>query len=358
MLNKRKVKTILVTGGAGFIGSAFIRSVLKQKDFSGQIINFDLLTYAASLESLQSIASDPRYFFYKGNIVDQKKLLALFEKFKIDACVHFAAETHVDNSIRTPDVFFKTNVEGTFQLLECIRKRPEVHFHHISTDEVFGSIEKGAFTEKSPYQPKSPYAASKAAADHLVRAYANTYQLSTTISNCSNNYGPFQHSEKLIPQMIKKALLKQKLPIYGEGANVRDWLFVEDHVAAIWQILNTSSSGETYNIGGNGEKNNLEMVKLLLKLIAESLKLPKADLFSLISFVADRPGHDFRYAIDFSKIKKRLNWQPKVNLEEGLRQTVNWYLTNQQWLLASQPLQKLIDKKNLFSSNSKSSLLS
>ncbi len=358
MSNQRKVKNILVTGGAGFIGSAFIRSVLKQKDFSGQVVNFDLLTYASSLESLQEISADSRYTFFQGNILNHKKLMTIFDQFQIDTCVHFAAETHVDNSIRTPEVFLKTNVEGTFQILECIRKRPETHLHHISTDEVFGSIAKGTFTEKSPYQPNSPYAASKAASDHLVRAYANTYQLSTTISNCSNNYGPFQHSEKLIPQMIKKVLLKQKLPIYGEGKNVRDWLFVEDHVEAIWQIIKTSRSNETYNIGGNGEKNNLEIVHLLLNLIAEALQQEKADLFSLISFVTDRPGHDFRYAIDFSKIKNQLHWQPKVTLKEGLRRTVQWYLAHREWLLTARPLQKLLDKKELLPSKAKSSLLS
>ncbi len=347
MVKIRKLKNILVTGGAGFIGSNFIRFVLKQKKIKGKIVNFDSLTYAASLESLKEIEKDPRYFFVKGNILDQKKLLFTFKKFEIDTCVHFAAETHVDNSIYAPDLFFKTNVEGTLWLLESIRKNPDIHFHHISTDEVFGSAGKGFFKETSPYLPNSPYAASKAAADHLVRAYVNTYKLSATISNCSNNYGPFQHNEKLLPQMIKKAMLKQNLPIYGDGSNVRDWLFVQDHVEAIWRILEKSPSGETYNIGGDGEKSNLEIVHLLLEEIAFLTSVEKKELASLISFVKDRPGHDFRYAIDFSKIKNKLGWQPKTDIKQGLRKTISWYLQNQSWLFKKAPLQRLMSKKQL-----------
>lgn len=343
---RRKLKTILVTGGAGFIGSAFIRFVLGQKDFQGTLINLDLLTYASSKESLKAVEKDKRYVFFKGSILDQKKTLGLFDQFQIDTCVHFAAETHVDNSIFAPDLFLKTNAEGTFQMLEAVRKRPNVHFHHISTDEVFGSIKEGFFSEKSPYLPNSPYAASKAAADHLVRSYANTYKLSTTISNCSNNYGPFQHSEKLIPLMIKKAILKQKLPIYGQGLNVRDWLFVEDHVAAIWQILNFSQAGESYNIGGGSEENNLDLIHLLLKILADFLKRDIKEFLSLISFVEDRPGHDFRYAIDFSKIKKQLGWQPAVSLEEGLKKTAHWYLKNQKWLLKALSLKQQLAFSN------------
>ncbi|MFA5249857.1 MAG: dTDP-glucose 4,6-dehydratase [Parachlamydiales bacterium] len=341
----RKINSLLVTGGLGFIGSAFIRFVLKQKNLQIRVVNFDLMTYAASLESVKKIAKDPRYFFVKGNILDQKKVLEAIDRFAIDACIHFAAETHVDNSIADPKLFLRTNIEGTFELLECLRKRPSLHFHHVSTDEVFGSLENGFFNEDSPYRPNSPYAASKAASDHLVRSYARTYKLSTTLSNCSNNYGPFQNAEKLIPQMLKKALLKQRLPVYGTGENVRDWLFVEDHVAALWQILLWAAPSQTFTIGGGAEKTNLELVRRLLELLAFELKEAPQKYLDLISFVKDRPGHDRRYAIDFSRLRKQLGWQPQVDLAEGLKKTLRWYLANREWLFSQKaPLKQLIKK--------------
>lgn len=317
---KRDLSSILVTGGAGFIGSAFIRYLLSS-DFKGKVVNFDLLTYAGNLANLKEVERDNRYVFEKGDIRDEKKVLEVIERYKITTIVNFAAESHVDRSIVAPQVFVDTNIFGTYTLLEVLRKRPTLHLHHISTDEVYGTLQKGHFTEESPYLPNSPYAASKAAADHLVRAYNKTYKLSTTLSHSSNNFGPYQFPEKLIPLAITKVLASESIPIYGSGENKRDWLYVDDHVEGIYLILQKGESGSIYDMGGGKDISNLELIHLLLKIIS-----PKKDLTQLISFVKDRAGHDFRYAIDFSKIKKELGWEPRHTFEEGLKFTIKWYL--------------------------------
>jgi dTDP-glucose 4,6-dehydratase len=322
----RALKSIFVTGGAGFIGSAFIRYLLQHSDFIGRVVNLDRLTYAANLELLQDVESHPRYRFVQGDINDQTLVESLIEEEKIDTMVHFAAETHVDRSIASARPFVEANVLGTLTLLEAVRKFPEIHFHHVSTDEVYGMLgESGAFNESSPYRPNSPYAASKAASDHLVRAFAHTYKLSTTISHCSNNYGPGQFPEKIIPLMIHRALAGQPLPIYGRGANIRDWLYVDDHARAIFLILRKGKSNQTYDIGGNCELSNLQLVNILLETLAQETGKNLNDLLSLISFVTDRPGHDFRYAIDSSKIQHELGWQPRMQIRSGLIETVRWY---------------------------------
>jgi dTDP-glucose 4,6-dehydratase len=322
-----KYSNLLVTGGAGFIGSSFIRYLLKKSSFQGSIVNLDALTYAGSLDHLRGFLEHPRHKFIQGDILDQKLVEILLDDHEIDAVVHFAAETHVDRSIASAEPFVTTNVIGTLRLLEAIRKRPEIHFHHISTDEVYGSLElTGVFNEHSVYRPNSPYSASKAASDHLVRAYGKTYGLSTTLSHCSNNYGPCQHREKLIPRMITLALAGKPLPIYGKGTNIRDWLFVDDHAEAIALILDQGRKGETYDIGGGVEKSNLELVKLLLELLAEETGVPAYRYLDLISQVPDRPGHDFRYAIDSTKIDAELGWNPSTSLPIGLRKTIRWYL--------------------------------
>lgn len=319
----RTTTRLLVTGGAGFIGSAFIRTLLRKGDFIGSIINLDKLTYAADLSYLKGFENHPRYQFIQGDILHQSLVETLLLEKEIDAIVHFAAETHVDRSIGSASPFVQTNILGTLSLLEAVRRFPHVHFHHVSTDEVYGSLgESGRFYEHSPYRPNSPYAASKAGSDHLVRSFAQTYGLSTTLSHCGNNYGPCQHPEKFIPLMIKNCLKKEPLPVYGKGANVREWLYVEDHVEAIWRIVQFGKKGEVYNIGGEDEKSNLELLYLLIDLMKE--ELPR-DYESLIQFVQDRPGHDFRYALDTTKIRKELGWAPKVSLKEGLRKTVRWY---------------------------------
>lgn len=322
----RNIKNILVTGGAGFIGSAFIRHLFSLEEFAGNVINYDLLTYAGNLENVKSVSSNKRYFFVKGDICDEDFLSFTCEKYNVDTIVHFAAESHVDNSILGPKVFLKTNVFGTFAILETIRKRKNIHLHHISTDEVYGSLKEGFFNENSKYEPSSPYSASKAASDHFVSAYCRTYGLSITMSHCTNNYGPFQHEEKLIPLMIDRLLNSEKLPIYGKGQNIRDWLYVEDHAEAIWRILNFGKSGETYDIGGNEEKTNLEVVNTLIEVLSSIKARPLEEYLSLVSFVKDRPGHDFRYAIDCSKIKKELRWQPRHNFQEGIKKTILWYM--------------------------------
>lgn len=323
---KRSLSNLLVTGGAGFIGSAFIRFLLKNPEFTGKIVNFDLLTYAGSVENLKGVDQSKRYKFFQGDILDSEFVNEILLQEEIDTIVHFAAETHVDRSITTPKRFIDTNITGTFSLLEAVRQNPGIHFHHISTDEVYGSLgESGLFNERSPYRPNSPYAASKAASDHLVRAYLNTYKISSTLSHCSNNYGPFQYPEKIIPLMILNALERKPLPIYGNGVNVREWLFVEDHARAVWEILLHGKNGETYDIGGTDEVSNLDLVQMLLPIIAEEINCPKEELISLIRFVSDRPGHDYRYAIDDAKIRNELGWEPKVTLQEGLRKTVRWY---------------------------------
>ncbi|MDX1960641.1 MAG: dTDP-glucose 4,6-dehydratase [Leptospiraceae bacterium] len=328
----RKIERVLVTGGAGFIGANFLHYLLK-KNFSGRVVNLDALTYAAEIKNLSFIESKLDYRFVHGSIVDKSLLEKLFEEEKFDTIVHFAAESHVDNSILGPGIFIETNVQGTFQLLETSKNfwkknhMTEVLFHHISTDEVYGSLGKhGYFTEKTPYDPSSPYSASKAASDHLVKAYHKTYQLPVTISNCSNNYGQFQNAEKLIPLIIKNAFLGKKLPVYGQGVNIRDWLYVEDHCSAIWEILLNSKVGECYNVGGNNEWKNIDVVNLICKLLPEYTDKTKEYYESLIEFVTDRPGHDLRYAIDATKIKEELGWLPKETFETGIKKTIEFYV--------------------------------
>ena len=332
------MKNILVTGGCGFIGSVFIRYLLLDSDYDGRIINVDKLTYAGNPDNLADVEkSNPeRYIFIKADICDPDAIAHAFNAYEIDAVCNFAAESHVDRSIIAPDAFIKTNIEGTFNLLEVSRQNAErlVLFHHVSTDEVYGSLgSDGFFTEKTSYKPNSPYSASKAASDHLVRAYNKTYALPATISNCSNNYGPYQFPEKLIPLMILNAVDDKPLPVYGDGSNVRDWLFVKDHCRAVWEIMKRGTRGQTYNIGGRCELTNIDTVTMVCNLLDEIV--PKADGRSrrdLITFVKDRPGHDLRYAIDCSKLEKELGWFPAESLETGLRKTIQWYLDNPHWV--------------------------
>jgi dTDP-glucose 4,6-dehydratase len=312
--------------------------LLTESDFSGRIINIDKLTYAGNPENLADIEKDysKRYKFIKGDICDQKLLNNLFEEYKIDSICHFAAESHVDRSIVAPDAFIQTNIIGTFNLLELARANLDhiVLFHHISTDEVFGSLpESGFFTEETSYKPNSPYSASKASSDHLVRAYHKTYNLPITVSNCSNNYGPYQFPEKLIPLMILNALEGKSLPVYGDGKNVRDWLYVWDHCIAIWTIMQKGRRGETYNIGGETEMENIEIVEMICDILDNiTKKLENRLRKELITFVKDRPGHDRRYAIDFTKLKNELGWTPSESLETGLSKTIKWYLENEEWV--------------------------
>ena len=329
------MKTLLVTGGCGFIGANFIRYLFQETDFDSTIINVDALTYAGNPDNLSDIAkaNARRYHFIQADICDRAALEAVFERHAIDTVCHFAAESHVDRSIVGPDAFIRTNVMGTFNLLEMARKYLDkmVLFHHVSTDEVFGSLgETGFFTETTPYSPNSPYSASKAASDHLVRAYYHTYGLPVTISNCSNNYGPYQFPEKLIPLVILNALENKPLPVYGDGQNIRDWLYVEDHCRAIDAVLQGGRLGETYNIGGKNEIRNLDIVKTVCRILDEKVPAdrPREEL---ISFVKDRPGHDRRYAIDAAKIERELGWVPAHTFEQGIRETVGWYLENQEW---------------------------
>jgi len=328
----------LVTGGSGFIGSNFIRNLFNDKTFSGRIINVDKLTYAGNPENLEGIAAEfgERYVFQKVDICDPAKLEKVFGDHDIDAVCHFAAESHVDRSIKDPGSFIQTNIVGTFNLLEIAKARGDKFklFHHVSTDEVYGSLgAEGLFREDTPYRPNSPYSASKAASDHLVRAYYKTFGLPTTISNCSNNYGPYQFPEKLIPLVILNALEGKPLPVYGDGKNVRDWLYVEDHCDAIWTIMTSGVIGETYNVGGNAEMENILIVQLICDILDE-IK-PATDgkpRRQLITFVSDRPGHDRRYAIDFTKLKAELGWSPRESFKSGLRKTVNWYLNQKKWV--------------------------
>jgi dTDP-glucose 4,6-dehydratase len=336
---------ILVTGGAGFIGSNFVRFVLRtQPDVF--ILNLDLLTYAGSLENLKELPSPDRYEFIKGDICDQPQVEGLLRRYEIDAVVHFAAETHVDRSILGPRLFVQTNIFGTFSLLEAARKvwlkenkadGNNVRFHHISTDEVFGSLtpDAPAFDETTPYSPNSPYAASKASSDHLVRAYSHTYALPMTLTNCSNNYGPYQFPEKLIPLMILNALDGKPLPIYGDGHQIRDWLYVEDHCEAIWQVLQHGRTGESYNIGGNNQPTNLEIVDAICAILDELQPAsPYRPHAALKENVVDRPGHDRRYAMNIEKIGLELGWKPKNGLHAGLLKTVRWYLEHGEWVEA------------------------
>jgi dTDP-glucose 4,6-dehydratase len=332
------MKNLLVTGGAGFIGVNFIRYLLEESDFDGRIINVDKLTYAGNPESLSDIETvySDRYVFVKEDIVNEDKLKVVFDKYEIDSICNFAAESHVDRSIASPYEFIRTNILGTYNLLELARQRGGriKLFHHISTDEVFGSLgEKGYFTENTPYRPNSPYSASKASSDHLVRSYFKTYNLPVTISNCSNNYGPFQFPEKLIPLMILNAVEDKALPVYGDGLNIRDWLYVRDHCTAIWTIMKKGRIGDTYNIGGGNEMENIKVVEMVCDYldVIEGKRPNRETRRSLISFVTDRPGHDRRYAIDSNKIINELGWMPVESFETGLLKTVKWYLSNKEW---------------------------
>jgi dTDP-glucose 4,6-dehydratase len=333
--------TILVTGGAGFIGGNFVHFLLSgQPDL--QVVNLDALTYAGNMDTLKPLRGNPNHHFIHGLIQDEALVNDIFERFQPDAVVNFAAESHVDRSIDGPAAFIDTNIGGTFNLLSCARnywksldeaRSRAFRFLHVSTDEVYGSLgEEGKFTETTPYAPNSPYSASKAASDHLVRAWYHTYGLPVLTTNCSNNYGPYQFPEKLIPLFLHKALAGEPLPIYGDGSNVRDWLYVEDHCKAIWRVLEAGRPGEVYNVGGNNEKSNLEVVEtlctLLDELVPESRYRPH---IQLKTFVKDRPGHDQRYAIDASKLERELGWVPQETFETGMRKTVQWYLNNQTW---------------------------
>ncbi|MEJ2900749.1 dTDP-glucose 4,6-dehydratase [Acinetobacter sp. NS-4] len=335
---------ILVTGGAGFIGSAVIRHIIHNTN--NEVLNVDKLTYAGNLESLISVSENPRYQFSQTDICDRSALDQLFNEFKPDTVMHLAAESHVDRSISGPYAFIETNIIGTYQLLEAARQywssleapsNENFRFHHISTDEVYGDLEgtTDLFTETTPYSPSSPYSASKASSDHLVRAWNRTYGLPTIVTNCSNNYGPFHFPEKLIPLMILNALQAKPLPIYGNGQQIRDWLFVEDHARALYKVVSEGVVGETYNIGGHNEKANIEVVQCICELLEElSPTKPEgvAKYEDLITYVKDRPGHDVRYAIDATKIKNELNWVPEESFETGLRKTVEWYLNNSEWV--------------------------
>ena len=328
-------ENLLVTGGCGFIGSNFIRHLLADGRFQGRIINTDCLTYAGNPDNLKGVkeAHPERYFFEKADICDMDALRGIFDRHRIDAVCHFAAESHVDRSIKKPDSFVQTNIIGTFNLLEAARgagSRFRI-FHHISTDEVYGSLgREGYFTEETPYRPNSPYSASKASSDHLVRAYHETYGLPTTISNCSNNYGPYQFPEKLIPLIVLNARDGKPLPVYGDGKNVRDWLYVTDHCEAIRTIMEKGARGETYNIGGHAEMENITIVEMICDLVDE-IEPAGAPRRRLITFVKDRPGHDRRYAIDFSKLSGELGWKPAESFASGLRKTVLWYLEHKEW---------------------------
>lgn len=336
----RKLKNILVTGGMGFIGSNFIRYILSKLKFDGRIINLDKLTYAGNPLNLVDIDNKyggKNYFFEKADINDEKTILYIIKKYEIDTVVHFAAESHVDRSIFGPRDFINTNIIGTFNLLEAARElwkeKDDVLFHHISTDEVYGSLESGGyFYETTAYDPHSPYSASKAASDHLVKSYFHTYGLPITLSNCSNNYGPYQFPEKLIPLMILNMIEEKPLPVYGDGRNIRDWLFVEDHASAIWEIVQKGETGETYNIGGENEWENIKLVNVLCEKMADKMNKTKDYYKGMIKFVKDRPGHDRRYAINCNKIKNELGWKQSVTFDEGLDLTIDWYLNNREWI--------------------------
>jgi dTDP-glucose 4,6-dehydratase len=350
---------ILVTGGAGFIGSNFIRYLLRaEPDIN--IVNLDALTYAGNLENLKDLPDPGRHAFVRGDICDRPLVDDLLHRYQVDTVVHFAAETHVDRSILGPEQFIQTNIYGTFTLLEAVRQYwlaenafplEEIRFHHVSTDEVFGSLGPGdpPFSETTPYAPSSPYAASKAASDHLVRAYAHTYRLPVTITNCSNNYGPHQFPEKLIPLMILNALDGHPLPIYGDGQQIRDWLYVEDHCEAIWTVVCKGKPSETYNIGGDNQPANLTVITTLCDILDERLpRSPHIPHVSLMQSVPDRPGHDRRYAMDITKIRRELGWQPRQSLASGLLKTVEWYINHPEWV---EVIQKQSDYKGWLQRN-------
>lgn len=331
---------ILVTGGAGFIGSAVIRNCLRRSDCD--IVNLDKLTYAANLDNLKEVLPNPRYNFERADVCDAAAVSAIFERHDPDAVMHLAAESHVDRSIDGPGTFVQTNVIGTYVLLQAARKhyealsparRAQFRFHHVSTDEVFGSLgDEGLFHEASRYAPNSPYSASKASSDMLARAWHHAYGLPVVTSNCSNNYGPYQYPEKLIPVVILAALEGRPIPVYGEGKNVRDWLYVDDHATALMAILRDGRIGETYNVGGRSELSNMALVRLICRILDDACpESPHCPHEKLIRFVPDRPGHDYRYAIDTTKIERELGWRPTVDVEKGMRQTVTWYLENRWW---------------------------
>ncbi len=335
------MQTILITGGSGFIGSNFIPFYLE-KNPNCKVVNLDLLTYAGDISNLKEIDKNPNYTFVKGDICNRELLDSLFEKYNFKGIIHFAAESHVDNSITNPDAFVKTNVFGTFNLLDVARNHwmdsphnykkefKKCRFHHISTDEVYGTLGKtGLFTEKTPYAPNSPYSASKASSDFMVRSYFHTYGLNVVTTNCSNNYGPKQHDEKLIPTIIRKAISGDKIPIYGDGKNIRDWLFVLDHCIGIELVYKKGKIGETYNIGGENERNNLYIANTICEIL-DKISPKEKSYKDQISFVKDRPGHDFRYAIDASKIENKLGWKAKENFESGIKKTIEWYLKKYQ----------------------------
>ncbi|MBP5568519.1 MAG: dTDP-glucose 4,6-dehydratase [Treponema sp.] len=360
----RKLQNILITGGAGFIGSNFIHYLFGQSTaknnlfndsgFIGTVVNVDCLTYAGNLESLKDIEEKygassasgnqktARYFFEKVDICDREQIERIFKQYDIDTVIHFAAESHVDRSILGPEAFIKTNVMGTFTLLDVARNywkkedgtiRDDVLFHHISTDEVYGSLgETGYFREDTPYDPRSPYSSSKASSDHIVMAYYHTYGLPITLSNCTNNYGPYQFPEKLLPLMIANIRDGKNLPVYGKGDNIRDWIYVEDHNRAVWLIVNKGVTGEKYNIGGENEWQNIKLLHKVIELTGKALNKPVEEIEKTITYVKDRPGHDKRYAIDCTKIKTKLDWERKMTFEEGLQETVDWYLENPDWV--------------------------
>lgn len=351
----RKLKNIMITGGAGFIGCNFIHYLLGEStaggaaftdaDFDGTIVNVDCLTYAGNAESLKDIEKKyggKRYFFEKVDICDRPQIERILKQYDIDTIIHFAAESHVDRSILGPEAFMKTNVMGTFTLLDCARNfwkkedgsiRDDVLFHHISTDEVYGSLgETGYFTETTPYDPRSPYSSSKASSDHIVMAYFHTYGLPVTLSNCTNNYGPFQFPEKLLPLMITNIKEGKTLPVYGDGKNIRDWIYVEDHNRGVWQIVNKSPAGEKWNLGGENEWENIRLLNTVIDLASKELGKNPEEVRKTISFVKDRPGHDRRYAIDCTKAKTKLGWERKMTFEEGLLSTIKWYLSHSEWI--------------------------
>jgi len=339
-MTKRSLQNILVTGGCGFIGSNFIRYLFADPAFKGNVINIDKLTYAGNIHNLEDISNTyqgSRYFFIHDDICNASRLEEIFDSYAVDTVVHFAAESHVDRSIYGPAEFIQTNIIGTFTLLEAARKAwadvSDKLFYHVSTDEVYGSLgDDGCFYEDTPYDPRSPYSASKASADHLVMSYFHTYGIPVIISNCSNNYGPYQFPEKLIPLMIINMLEEKPLPVYGDGKNVRDWLHVDDHCNAAWLLLQNGVSGRKYNIGGRNEIDNLSMVNMLCKAMARHMSRDVDHYSRLITFVKDRPGHDWRYAVNCDRIMEELGWKQWIDFETGLRKTIEWYCSNREWV--------------------------
>ena len=329
-------RNILVTGGAGFIGSHVVSHFVKKYP-SYRIVNFDKLTYAGNLENLKEVETRKNYNFVKGDILDLEFVVQVLREFGIDSVIHLAAESHVDRSIHNPDEFAMTNIIGTIRLLKAVQTTWDKNhegklFYHVSTDEVYGSISSGYFTEQSPLDPRSPYAASKASSDHFVKSFTNTYGIPSIISRCSNNYGPYQFPEKFIPLLINNAINSRPLPVYGKGENIRDWLYVADHASAIDSIFHKGKPGEVYNIGGNNEWKNIDLVQLLCRIMDRKLQNPDGSAAALITFVKDRPGHDKRYAIDPSRVISEVNWRPDTDFDVGLERTIDWYLDNSEWL--------------------------